>query len=154
MAQTKLETAGRKKILVANAFDAWVADTGGPFNLLSEDATWTIAGRSLVAKTYPDRDSFIREVIRPFNARMRERLIPTVKEITAEGDRVVVRFDAAAIAHDGQPYTNSYAWFLTVRNDRIVDAIAFFDSIAFDDLWNRVAPLNSSAALQGTTTSL
>lgn len=81
------------------------------------------------------------EVIRPFNARMRARLIPTtVHELLVDGERVVVRFDAAGTATDGRPYVNTYAWFLTVRDDKIVNAVAFFDSIAFDDLWTRVTP--------------
>lgn len=56
------------------------------------------------------------EVIRPFNARMRARLIPTtLHELVVDGERVVVRFDAAGTAIDGKPYSNTYAWFLTVR---------------------------------------
>jgi hypothetical protein len=43
-------------------------------------------------------------------------------------------------ARDGKPYVNTYAWFLEVRDGRIVVAHAFFDSIAFDELWTRVAP--------------
>lgn len=127
--------------VVEKAFTAWRDGTGGPYELLADDATWTITGRSLAAKSYLDKESFMREVIHPFNARMRERLIPkTVHELVVDGDRVVIRFDAAGTATDGQPYVNTYAWFLTIRDDKIVNAVAFFDSIAFDDLWTRVAP--------------
>jgi len=43
-------------------------------------------------------------------------------------------------ARDGKPYTNTYAWFLEVRDGRIVAAFAFFDSVEFNDLWTRIAP--------------
>jgi ketosteroid isomerase-like protein len=80
---------------------------------------------------------------------MRERLIPTtVHELVVDGDRVVIRFDAAGTATDGRPYVNSYAWFLTIREGQIVNATAFFDSIAFDDLWTRVAPAAAAATRQ------
>ena len=79
-------------------------------------------------------------VIRPFNARMRSRLVPTVRKLYAEGDAVIIFFDATGTARDGRPYTNTYAWILELRDGRIVRANAFFDSIAFDDLWSRVAP--------------
>ena len=143
MAQSPTQVESQNKDLVVAAFAAWAAGTGGPFDLLAPDATWTIAGRSLVAKKYPNRAAFMGEVIQPFNARMRQRLIPVVKEIAADGDRVIVRFDASAVAHDGQPYVNSYAWFLTLRNEKVVDVVAFFDSIAFDELWTRVSPASS-----------
>jgi uncharacterized protein len=37
-------------------------------------------------------------------------------------------------------YANTYAWFLEMRDGRIMRAHAFFDSIAFDAFWRRVAP--------------
>ena len=79
-------------------------------------------------------------MIRPFNARMRDRLTPTVHRIYAEGDTVVAHFDARGVARDGRPYANSYAWILRMEGGRIVEAHAFFDAIAFDDLWTRVRP--------------
>ena len=41
---------------------------------------------------------------------------------------------------DGQPYDNTYTWYLTLRDSQIVAAVAFFDSIEFNDLWQRVQP--------------
>jgi len=45
------------------------------------------------------------------------------------GDTVIAFFDAHGTARDGQPYDNTYAWFLTMRDEQIVEAFAFFDSI-------------------------
>ena len=36
----------RNKALVRDRFAAWADGTGSPFELLAEDATWTITGRS------------------------------------------------------------------------------------------------------------
>jgi hypothetical protein len=57
-----------------------------------------------------------------------------------DGDTVVAFFDAKGTARDGQPYANTYAWFLEMKDGKIVRAHAFFDSIAFNDFWRRVAP--------------
>jgi ketosteroid isomerase-like protein len=140
MSDSSSAVEARNTALVRHAFAAWHAGTGSPFDLLASDATWTITGRSMAAGTYPSREAFLRDVIRPFNARMREGLRPEVREIIAQDDRVVVLFDARGIARDGLPYTNSYAWFLSLRGEKVVDATAFFDSIAFDALWRRVEP--------------
>jgi ketosteroid isomerase-like protein len=106
--------------------------------LLAENVKWTITGSSLASKTYESRKAFIGEVIRPFNARMSVGLRPTIRQMYADGDTVIVFFDASGTAKDGAPYTNTYAWFLQLRDGRIVAASAFFDSIAFNDLWRRV----------------
>ncbi len=126
--------------LVEAAFAKWGAGTGGPFDLLADDASWTIVGRSLASKTYPTKAAFITEVIAPFNARMSQGLKPTVRQLIAKGDTVVIFFDARGVAKDGKPYINTYAWFWEMRDGRAVRAHAFFDSIEFNELWARVPP--------------
>jgi ketosteroid isomerase-like protein len=130
----------KNKATIERAFAAWAAGTGGPFELLADDAVWTITGNSLASKTYRGREAFMSEVIRPFNARMAVGLKPTIRNIYEDGETVVVFFDANGKARDDRPYTNTYAWFLDLRDGKIVRASAFFDSIAFNDLWTRVRP--------------
>lgn len=130
----------RNRALVIKGMQAWADGTGSPYDLLADDVHWTITGNSLAAKTYPNKEAFLSEVIRPFNARMRERLIPTVHRTYAEGDTVILHFDARGTARDGVEYANSYAWILRMSEGRIVEAFAFFDSIAFDEFWTRVMP--------------
>jgi ketosteroid isomerase-like protein len=125
---------------IERSFNEWRDGTGGPFDLLAENATWTIVGRSLVSKTYDSREAFMRDVIRPFNARMSAPLRPAVKNLYADGDTVIVFFDAHGTARDGKPYANTYAWFLTMRDDKVVKAIAFFDALEFNEFWTRVKP--------------
>ena len=137
-AQTGPEESNRA--LIADSFEAWRTRTGGPYDLLADDAIWTITGNSLASKTYPSREAFMSEVIRPFNARMATPLSPTVRRLYAEGDTVVAFFDASGTARDGQPYSNTYAWFLELKDGRITRAHAFFDAIAFDNFWRRVSP--------------
>lgn len=125
---------------IEKAFTAWATGTGGPYDLLAEDVVWTITGQSLASKTYRSREAFLSEVIRPFNARMSTGLKPTIRNIYSDGDTVIVFFDASGVALDGRPYVNTYAWFLKMRDGKIIEANAFFDSIAFNDLWTRVQP--------------
>lgn len=128
------------KAIVRRSFDAWAAGTGSPYDLLAENAVWTITGNSLASKTYPSRTAFISEVIEPFVARMSVGLKPVIRDIYADGSMVIVHFDASGTAKDGKPYANTYAWFLDLNDGKIVKALAFFDSIAFDELWTRVQP--------------
>ena len=140
MTLLRSETETRNLALVSSAFEAWRDGLGGPFDLLDDAASWTIVGRSDVSKTYPTRESFLREVIDPFNARMGQRLTPGVPRLYADGDTIISHFDAQGVAVDGKPYANTYAWFLEMRDGKIARAHAFFDSVAFNDLWRRVRP--------------
>ena len=130
----------RNRAAIAAGLQAWVDGVGSPYDLLSEHARWTITGNSRAARTYPTKRAFIDEVIGPFDARLSERLIPTVHRLYAEGDTVIAHFDARGAARDGKPYVNTYAWILRMEGGQIVEAHAFFDAIAFDDLWTRVTP--------------
>lgn len=128
----------RNRSLVEASFAAWHAGTGSPYDLLADDVIWTIVGRSDAARTYTSREAFMSEVIRPFNARMRQGLRPTIRRLYVVDDAVIIFFDAGGIAKDDQAYSNTYAWFWEMRDGRVVKAHAFFDSIAFNDLWRRV----------------
>jgi hypothetical protein len=46
---------------------------------------------------------------------MQSPLKPAVRNFYADGDTVVVFFDARGTARDGRPYVNTYAWFLDMR---------------------------------------
>ena len=143
MADTVENIENRNKAIVEESFQAWAAGTGSPYDLLAEDAVWTITGNSLASKTYGSRQAFMSEVIQPFVARMSVGLKPTIRDIYAEEDTVIVFFDAHGTARDGKPYTNTYAWFLDLADGEIVRAWAFFDSVAFNDFWQRVTPAAS-----------
>jgi ketosteroid isomerase-like protein len=76
----------RNKTLVRASFDRWAKGTGTPFELISPDAEWTIVGTSPLSKTYRPIQLFLDQVIHPFNARLRTPLVPTVRDIFADGD--------------------------------------------------------------------
>lgn len=139
-AQSSTPEGTRNLTLVESAFNAWAAGTGGPYDLLADNAVWTITGNSLASKTYNSREAFLTEVIRPFNARMSERLKPKITRIYEDQGTVIVLFDASGTARDGKSYSNTYAWFLDMNGGKIVKSTAFFDSVAFNDLWRRVQP--------------
>ena len=128
------------KAVVQASFDRWRDGTGGPFELLTPEAEWTIVGSSPLSRTYHSRQEFLDEVIHPFNARMMKPLVPTVRGIFADGDMVIILFDAAATATDGVPYRNTYTWYFQMKDGKVVKAIAFFDTRDFDEFWKRVSP--------------
>jgi ketosteroid isomerase-like protein len=128
------------KALVQASFDRWREGTGSPFDLLVAETEWTIVGSSPLSKTYHSRQEFLDEVIGPFNARMSTPLKPTIRGIFADGEMVIILFDAAATAKDGLPYHNTYTWYFQMKEGKAVKVIAFFDTREFDEFWTRVLP--------------
>ncbi|UXA17705.1 nuclear transport factor 2 family protein [Mycobacterium sp. SMC-4] len=128
----------RNASTVRAAFDAWAAGSGSPYDLLADDVTWEIMGNCAASRVYHGKEDFLSSVIRPFNARMSRPLVPSIRRIHADGDTVIVLFDAEGVARDEVVYRNTYAWFLTLEGDRVVAASAFFDALSFDDLWGRL----------------
>jgi ketosteroid isomerase-like protein len=128
------------RALVRKACDAWKEGTGTPYDLLAEDMTWTIVGKTVVPVRYTSKASFIEEVMKPFASRIDGRLTPTVHAIYAEGTRVVLWADVDGVAIDGKPYHNSYSWFLELQENEVTRVVAFVDVDAFNELFERITP--------------
>jgi len=133
------ETSNRER--AQKAFRDWRDGTGSITDLLADDVRWTIVGRSRVSKTFDGKEQFVREMLQPFGARFSEPFRPVaVRGVYADGDTVVVLWDGEGTRLDGKSYENTYAWFMRFEEGSVVEATAFFDSIAFNELWSEVAP--------------
>jgi len=130
-------TLDNKKI-IEKGFEQWASATGNFFDLLDPNIKWTISGHSQFSKTYNNKEVFIEEVIKPLNEKLSVKIKPSIRNIYAEKDTVVVLWDGAAVAKDGKPYINSYAWFLKMKNGKIVEAVAFLDTADLEAIFNRI----------------
>lgn len=119
---------------VRAAFDAWREGNGGVFDLLADDAQWTVAGSSPVSGVYTSKQDFLDRAVTPILARLATPIVPEVQHVVAQGDAVVVVWRGTARAHDGSAYTNHYAWHMELEDDRIVRVVAFLDTWALQAL--------------------
>jgi ketosteroid isomerase-like protein len=129
----------QNKKLIQEGFDRWASNQGSFFDLLSDDVEWTITGTCTISKTYTSRKQFLDEAIAPLSARLSKQITPKVRALYADGDTVIALWDGTAVAKDGKPYNNTYSWYMTMKNDRIVKAIAFFDTLELEDIWKRIS---------------
>lgn len=132
----------RDRELVEQAFREWADGVGHVSRLFAPDMTWEIAGRSAGAGRYASAAEFEREVLAPFARRFAPDapFRPVrIRSVLADGDTVVVVWDGEGGTLAGTVYRNSYVWIMRLRDGLVVDGLAFFDSIAFDELWRGVA---------------
>jgi ketosteroid isomerase-like protein len=87
---------------------------------------------------YTSRKQFLDEAITPLSARLSKQITPKVRALYADGDTVIALWDGTAVAKDGKPYNNTYSWYMTMKNGRIVKAVAFFDTLELADIWQRI----------------
>jgi len=130
----------RNKATVQQSFDQWRNGTGSAFDLLAPDITWTITGTGATAGTYRSRQALLDQVVSPTSARLSTPIVPTVRGIWADGDMVIVLWDGEATARDGRAYRNTYTWYFRMKDDQVIEAIAFLDMSKFTELWTRVSP--------------
>jgi hypothetical protein len=131
--------------IVADAFAAWAAGTAPITSIFAPEMRWEIVGRSAASGTYDSTQQFVDEVLSPFGARFSPEAPfrpVTIRAIYADDEQptVAVVWDGEGITRIGTAYRNTYAWFLRMEEGKVVEGTAFYDSIAFDELWQTVSP--------------
>jgi uncharacterized protein len=131
--------------IVANAFAAWRDGTGYVTSIFADDMTWEIVGHSAASAKYPNTKAFVDEVLSPFGARFKhdQPFRPTtIRGIYSDDSQstVIVVWDGQGVTTAGTTYENTYAWIMKLSGGKVVDGIAFYDSISFNELWAKVAP--------------
>ena len=135
---------GNREIVV-QASTAWANGTGYVASIFADNMTWEITGRSAASKKYAGRQQVLDEVLRPFGARFssdapfRPVSIRAIYE-DQDNSTVIVVWDGRGTTIAGTTYENTYVWLMTIGGGKIVDCTAFYDSIAFNELWESVTP--------------
>ncbi|HTW08597.1 MAG TPA: hypothetical protein VME46_13855 [Acidimicrobiales bacterium] len=128
--------------IIEDAFKDWMDGTGYVSRIFAPHMTWEIVGRSAASAKYANADEFITKVLEPFGRRFSatDPFRPvTIRGIYGDGPTVIALWDGAGTTIVGTPYQNTYAWVLKMKDGLVVDGVAFYDSIAFNELWE-IAP--------------
>lgn len=132
----------RNKAVIESMLRSWMNGDSSVFQAhLSDDIEWTIPGNSAIAGTTHGRQELMTKILAPFGARFvksTDSFKPrAIDGIYADGDTVVAQFVGSGTTNNGRPYRNNYLWVLAMQDGKIVRATAFFDSVAFNELWQQ-----------------
>ena len=131
--------------IVTEAFTAWMNGTGYLTSIFDDDMTWEITGRSAVSRRYSSTRQFVDQVLAPFGARFsagdpfRPVAIRAVYD-DQEQSTVIAVWDGRGTTTSGTVYHNTYVWIMKLSGGLVVEGTAFYDSIAFNELWAAVTP--------------
>ncbi|MBP1847482.1 ketosteroid isomerase-like protein [Rhizobium petrolearium] len=130
----------RNKGIVEAAFEKWRGGTYVFAELLAPDVVWTIHGSGPVAGTYRNQKDFIEQASLPLTSRLATPVLPEVHDIFADGDTVIIRFDGTATTTSGAPYRNQFVWIFEMKGGLVVNAEAFLDLVAYQQVVDNNAP--------------
>lgn len=83
-----------------------------------------------MAGTYRGIHDFVKRASVPLIIRLATPLVPEVRSIWADGNTVLIRFDASATTTSGAPYNNQFVWIFRMKDGAVVEAEAFLDLAA------------------------
>jgi ketosteroid isomerase-like protein len=143
VANTSAAETEANRELMTTTFEAW-RDGAEPFpDTWATDMVWRLEGHSIASREYASKHEYVEEFVKPFGARFlpSQRFRATnIRSVHADGDTVIVLWDARGIAIDGKPYENTYAFFMQMRDRKVVELTALTDSISLNELLERVEP--------------
>ena len=123
--------ADRNRAAVRAAFIAWAAGRGSVFDLLADDAAWTIPGSTLGAGEWHGRQAYVDAAVTPLFDRLAAPAHPELIGLWADGDAVIVRWRRETPLKAGGSYRNDDAWFFTMRDGKVTAVTAFLDLPAY-----------------------
>lgn len=127
------------KEAVNKAFAAWAAGGQTFFDdMLAPDVVWTIKGSSPSAGVHRGKQALIDGAVKPLSTRLQRQIRPTIRNLWADGDHVIIEWDGEAVAKDGKTYRNSYVWIFRMQGGRATEVTAYLDLAAYDDVLRRV----------------
>ncbi|WBV43332.1 nuclear transport factor 2 family protein [Pseudoroseomonas cervicalis] len=134
------EAPARNAALVRAAFEGWAERGENVFRLLAPEVRWTVHGSGPVAGTYQGLEAFMRHASQPLVSRLATPIRPVVHHLWAVEDRVIIRFDGSATTTSGAPYRNQFLWIFRLQDGAVVEAEAFLDLMAYQQVVENNAP--------------
>jgi ketosteroid isomerase-like protein len=128
--------AAENKKLIQDAFAAWGRGDGSAFfNILDDKVRWTVIGSCPVSRTYNSKQEFLEGATKPLSAKLAGPIQPTVRNIIAEGDQIVLQWDGKAATKSGKPYNNTYCWVMRIADGKVKEGTAYIDTELVSELW-------------------
>ena len=129
-------SSGENKKLIRDAFTAWANGDGMAFfNLLADTATWTVIGNCPISGTYVGRQRLVADALTPQREKLAGPPTPTVLNLIAEGDTVVIQWVGRGTTKTGRPYNNSYCYVVQMENGKITRGTAYLDTELVRSIW-------------------
>ncbi len=138
--------AERNKKTVLMKFEEWSKNQGSIFDLLQQQVIWTVTGGAPYSGSYQGKEDFIKNAVIPITQMLKSSIKPELISITAEDDIVWLNWKGKTQTNQGNTYKNNYAWMMKMRQDSIIEVMAFLDTYEL----NKLKTMNSNKTVEET----
>lgn len=129
-------SATENRRLVEDAFAKWARGDGGAFmSLLADDVRWTVIGSTPVSRTYTSRQAFLDGAVGPLSSKLSGGILPTVRDILADGEKIALQWEGRATGKNGTIYHQTYCWVMRFENGKVKEGTAYLDTELISQLW-------------------
>ena len=119
-----MTVAARNKQLVREAFQPWEEGNSAPFfALISENVKLTVIGTTAVSGVYYSKQALIEKAFDPLLDLLEGPLLVRLIDLTAEDEKIFLRFDSQGTAKTGLHYNQVYCFAMVMKNDRITEIV-------------------------------
>ena len=126
----------QNKTLIRQALAASAAGNANAFfDLLADDVRWTVIGSTRISCTFTSKREFLEGAVLPLMGQLATPIKPSIVDVIAEGDKVVVQWDGSATAKSGKPYNQRYCWVMRIADGRVREGVAYLDTELVSQLW-------------------
>ena len=114
---------------VRHAFDAvGRGDVAAFVGLLAADVVYTLIGTTAFSGTYHGREAVVSQLFAPLGQALTSPPRFTIRQLLADGDRVVMQAAAQTTLRSGAPYDNTYCMVMRFADGRIAELTEYLDT--------------------------
>lgn len=124
----------QSEMIIARQFQKWQNGEGNFFDIVDEQVVWTVSGRSPVSGIYKGKKDFMENSLDPITRKFKTPLKPELISLTSDSAFVWLHFKGTAVTKDNGIYANTYLWKMKLRDQKVIDAVAFLDTYELDKL--------------------
>ena len=113
-------------------------DVGGALALMTDDATWRIAGKPELSRAAGVYDKArLGRLFERMLGQLEDGLKMTVIRLVGEGDRVSAEVESSGDLRNGRQYRQPYHFAIDFRDDHIVAIREYLDTQHAFEVWMR-----------------
>jgi len=112
-------------------------DVEGFMNRLADDVEWYFIGTHRFAGTLKGKDAIMKQLFEPLGDALTSTISVDIKQLIAEGDKVVAEAQGTSRSKDGKDYNNTYCIILTVRDNKIREMREYLDTELVTQVFGR-----------------